>query len=551
MGVESVTGVEWVIDKSRYFTTLELTQRLDLIFHLIENIQIIPIIRGPEGIGKSTLAQRVRQSAPPYWAVCLLEVDATFSPERLLANISRGFGWIDQQGDALEGLVDCLITLRDDGQVPVLMIDDAQLLPATALIIVLRLFERQYNGEPLISIVLLADDQIDPLLATPQLRIMTPQAIQIIDLPPLNREDATRYMHFLLQQEGVPVDVVVDDTRLTRLYRATRGMPGPLRQSILEALSDRKSPSGGQILKKPIGVVLGILGLTSFGTILMFQDRINQFFDSPPTELTQERQSLSADSSTEMPAVVKAPTKAVVMDGPLSMEVAVMEPPQEVDPRLEAAALVEDQTNLVISDTPPEAEGSVTSETLSLQDQREVITVLEHPEPEQADTTLVSESPDVTADAPISPEPKLSEDSIASAEVESKVTQVVPSSVDVEVKPVTASLRAHAKPSPPHDSLERSDWIRNRPASHYTLQLLGGENLKTLKVYVARHGLQGKAYYYVTRRKGKPWYPLMWGDFPDKKGAIKGSEQLPSEIQRNGYWIRQFKDVQSQLKKNS
>ncbi|MGD8590203.1 MAG: ATP-binding protein, partial [Chromatiales bacterium] len=167
MGVDDVASAGWVSDKSPFFTTLELTQRLDLIFHLIENVEIIPLIRGAEGGGKSTLAMRVRQAAPANWSICLLEADSAISPERLLANISRYFGWIDQQTGGLEGLVNCFEIMRDEGQVPVLLIDDAQRLSATAMITLLRLFERQRSGEPLVSIVLFGDEHINLLLATP------------------------------------------------------------------------------------------------------------------------------------------------------------------------------------------------------------------------------------------------------------------------------------------------------------------------------------------------------------------------------------------------
>jgi hypothetical protein len=105
-------------------------------------------------------------------------------------------------------------------------------------------------------------------------------------------------------------------------------------------------------------------------------------------------------------------------------------------------------------------------------------------------------------------------------------------------------------PPPVIDPLNKADWIRTRPANHYTLQLLGVEQLQSLKDFVARHGLEEKAYYYETRRKGKPWYPLLWGDYPDKKSALEAIENLPPEIQRQGYWIRQFRDLQTVLHRN-
>ena len=129
--------------------------------------------------------------------------------------------------------------------------------------------------------------------------------------------------------------------------------------------------------------------------------------------------------------------------------------------------------------------------------------------------------------------------------------EVAPPSTEHPIEAAAPAVSApviQAKSTPMRDSLAKIDWIRSRPADHFTLQLLGVERLQALKDFVTRHGIEDRAFYYVTQRKGKPWHPLLWGDFPDKKSAIKGSGQLPAEVQRKGYWIRQFKELQAELK---
>ena len=232
-----------VTNNSEYFSTLETAQRLDLLRHLIENSELVPLVRSPGGMGKSLLAERLQQLAPDNWLVCRFEASASLSPVHLLMHVARCIGWADMKGDPMQGLIARFESLREKGTTPVLLVDDAHLLPPTSLITLLRLYEHQLTGNPLVSIVLFANEQIDMLLSTPQLQIMSPQAIQVIDLLPFNREDATAYMQFLLQSEGLPADLKLDDQRLTRIYRETGGVPGLLRQAILDAISEGENPA--------------------------------------------------------------------------------------------------------------------------------------------------------------------------------------------------------------------------------------------------------------------------------------------------------------------
>lgn len=528
-----------MVNIGQYFTTLELTQRLDLLFHLIENTEIIPLIRGPEGIGKSTLAVRVCQSAPNNWSHSLFVADPALVPDRLLANIARCFGCLGQHGEVIDGLVKCFESRRAQGQVPVLLIDDAHLLPASALIALLRLFERQYEGDPLISIVLFADEQIDLLLTTPQLRIMAPQAIQIIDLPSLNRVDATRYMQFLLQKEGIAEDMAMDDAKLTRLYRSTKGIPGPLGQSILDVLGEKKKMEAGYPRQKPVAMLLGMLGLIVLGMVLLFQDRVNQFFLSPQSEQAKWSTTPPVEQAPDLPELIEPSNLAVEANDDITVGELAAGVPLQWDSELES-----EQANSVIGVIQPVFQDPGTDEVESLVDVHESTLNQGLVASVQADDQQLSAGTTEKTGAQMIGSPILPVSTATMSESEASS----PSHEDsAHTRASAVSLPTTPVKPPAGDSLEKTDWIRTQPANHYTLQLLGVERLQSLKDFVARHGLEDQAFYYSTRRKGNPWYPLLWGDFPDKKSAIKASEKLPIELQRQGYWLRQFRELQAQL----
>ena len=124
-----------------YFSTPEAASRLDLIRHLIENSELVPLVRGPSGSGKTLLASRLQALAPENWMVCHFSADSMMQPERLLAHIARCSGLSDAQGNILNRLVERFEVLRNRGQVPVLLVDDVQSLPPTSLITLLRLYD--------------------------------------------------------------------------------------------------------------------------------------------------------------------------------------------------------------------------------------------------------------------------------------------------------------------------------------------------------------------------------------------------------------------------
>ncbi len=526
-----------------YFTTLEASQRFDLIRHLIENSEIIPLVRGSLGIGKSHLAARIQQSAPDNWSVCLFEASATLSPEQLLTYIARCYGWSDAevQEDPLQGLVRRFESMREQGLVPVILIDDAQLLQPTGLITLLRLFERQQAGEPLVSIVLFADEQIDMLLSTPQLRTMSPQSIQVIDLQPLNREDATSFMHFLLQVESLSADLELDSSRLTQLYRQTKGIPGLLRQEILNTISNRGEAQESD--QKNVGRIIyfAVPILFLLGAVLLFEDDINQLFNS-------------AESTTVPMPIETQDHSQVEMAG------------EQNSGKLEYPALVQHQQ------TPPETEKElleITATAQVIEDNRDADSMQAVPESGNTnestaadhdgalalavdqDVKALSEPLLVPLDQPVAllestQEPEVFIPPIPKSAVEDSPQELetVSAVVKEEDGPLLEQAVAVQRPI---DSLNGSEWVSTRLPEHYTLQLLGVESLISLKEYVSKHALKGEVFYIKTLRNGKPWFSLIWGEFPDKLSAINAQRHLPRSVKRAGIWSRSFGELQKLL----
>ncbi|MEJ2693112.1 MAG: AAA family ATPase [Candidatus Thiodiazotropha sp.] len=508
-------------DTAEIFTTPESEARLDLVRHLIENSELVPLVRGMSGIGKTLLASRLQESAPSNWVVCHFAADSMMQPERLLAQIARCNGLPDTKEENIRRLVDRFEALRNRGSVPVLLIDDAQELPPTSLITLLRLYERQVEGTPLVSLVLFADEQIDMLLSTPQLQIMSPQSIQVIDLPPLTQEEATDYMHYLLKLEGLERNLALNPGRMARIYRETGGAPGRLSSVILEAVGEAAEAVKGpkKQLSKPM-----LWGGISFGALvfllLVFQAPVNQMFstDSPsPTASVAETEPLGK-AEPETPPISAGEVAEPLEAAPDSQ---AMPPPETGKPAVLSAESEVDISGVGASPSVVEASDFPVAEAERQGPRRE-------------------QSAPPIADMPASPvdEREVAESEAASGEapvsVATKARYEAPAAEQrAAADEQTASPRSKAL-------LKSSDWLSEQSPESLTIQLAAGENIESLQKVADDFSLRGEIFTVRTERQGRDWYPLLWGRFSGMTAATEALKRLPPELQAKGAWIRSF-----------
>jgi septal ring-binding cell division protein DamX/type II secretory pathway predicted ATPase ExeA len=558
-------------DANDFFSTTEVNARLDLVRHLIENSELVPLVRGPSGIGKTLMASRLQQLAPENWSVCHFEADPTMQPERLLAVIARCVGLPDIAGELLQRLVDRFEVLRKRGRIPVLLVDDAQMLPPTSLITLLRLFERQLNGVRLVSIVLFADEQIDLLLSTPQLQVMSPQAIQAIDLPAMTRQEATAYMKFLLHNEGLSEKLALDEVRMNRLYREVRGIPGPLASAILNAVGEQRVEQNTDSFLSGYKKQLLIGGVPLLMVVLLFMWMISSLLE-PEFAMMPEKQvrieplpapgvfdQAEAPLPERIQGEISQSTDSVKVGDPKPQgETRILDDPvsdQAIDlPRVETAPLVTPEIAPVIP-VSPGIEESLSNQNQDEINEEDLVDEIE-PATDAAPATVQQPKPDqraitVEIERPPGDEIALVVDEEAKKVEETQVAEETDTTVESPESDEASedSTESLARVEPEKTLTEQggdsvASWVMSRSPGHYTLQLIAVENLDSLQRYISNNGLGGEARTFRMMRKGKPWYALLWGDFPDRASAQKAATGLPAKVQKAGVWARTFASLQ-------
>ncbi|MFV2057773.1 MAG: SPOR domain-containing protein, partial [Thiohalomonadales bacterium] len=87
----------------------------------------------------------------------------------------------------------------------------------------------------------------------------------------------------------------------------------------------------------------------------------------------------------------------------------------------------------------------------------------------------------------------------------------------------------------------QTQWVLSQASDHYTLQLLAGYNLSTIKNFLAEYPLdRDNLAYYRSYNNGKEWHSLVYGIFPDRDSARQAIKKLPAALAVAKPWVRKL-----------
>ena len=93
---------------------------------------------------------------------------------------------------------------------------------------------------------------------------------------------------------------------------------------------------------------------------------------------------------------------------------------------------------------------------------------------------------------------------------------------------------------------QRAKWLLAQNPDAYTLQIVGSTQEGDIRRALKKFSLNDPAAMFSASRKGKPWYGLVTGVYPDFTSAIQARAALPEELMR-GAWVRRLRAVQSEI----
>ena len=516
--IESDAGGQdsWIGDRlphpSSFFPSTAYNDILERVHRLAEDAEDIALLIGVQGAGKTTLLYRIQSDIPEHWVLCRVDANPMLHPDQLLNRLARCIDFPSRDEGLVESVAAAFCKLRLQGRLPVVMVDDAEQLPISSLMALLRLHEQRAATTPACALILFAQPNIDRILTSHQLHAMGTARFVRLELPRLAHDETGEYVRHFLGMEGVEEELGFSPEQLAALHRESGGLPGKVNELVNRTLRDvivpRRDPLPARFVRwlrripPATALASGAVALFLLLTLL-FQPQIDSLFHEPEPTVASLPE-LSVDQRHAEP--IREPEERRVQ--PLRLRPFAGRLDREAEP-LPRALKPDSDTRYKTEESAPTAENA---------------------EPEEV--RVVAREPV----QPVTPRPPKAAPPVS--EPTKPVSQPAATPKPVHSESVAAAPR-----------FKREAWLLRQRPEAYSLQILAAGNEQSVRRFARQHRLTTDVYYFKSQRNGRPWIALLLGIYKDRKTAVTVLKMLPDSLREAGAWPRSLASIQDEIKK--
>jgi type II secretory pathway predicted ATPase ExeA len=229
-------------------------EALARLLYAVEERDLV-LLTGEIGCGKTTLSRALMDELDETYRVILF-INPRLTPMEFLRALALRLGIAAPatfKTDLLEQLGSALYALYQEGKCPVLVIDEAQLVPHRETFDEIRLLTNfQLDDSNLMSIVLMGQPELRKRLAHRAYEPLRQRIGMQYDLKPLNLSQTADYLDFRLQIAGGEEGLFLPDA-VERIFRFSGGIPRKINHvaslSLLEGFGREARRIGREIVE--------------------------------------------------------------------------------------------------------------------------------------------------------------------------------------------------------------------------------------------------------------------------------------------------------------
>ncbi|MCX2897368.1 AAA family ATPase [Pseudomonas mandelii] len=491
---------------------------LGQLHHLARYSQLLLVVTGPQGSGKTLLRQALVASTNKQ-SVQSVVVSARGAGDAagVLRQVAQALNVAQAEiGSILSQVVQLALT----GQEVYLLVDDAEQLDESALEALLALAAGAPEGRP--HVFLFGESS---LISQLDALTLEEERFHVIELQPYTEEETREYLEQRLEGAGRGIELFTAN-QISDIHESSDGWPGNINQvardAMIEAMiasrSAVKRPSMGFNMPKKHVLAISAVVVVAVAAAWLMPGRSKAPTTGAPAN---EQAQLPLGEGAPQPNANGAP--AVEFAGnsqPMPLPLVGNSQPVMRGPLAEAAGgITEGDDGVPVegsSATPPTV--TTTAPPAGIQ-------------PGPAPTPAAKPAPAPTQVATAKPAP-------APAPAAKPAPAPAKPAVVATAKPAEKPAAAAAKGA-------GGTWYAGQPTSNYVVQILGTSSEASAQNFVKEQG--GEYRYFKKVLNGKPLYVITYGNFANRDAALTAIKALPAKVQAGKPWPRTVASVQQEL----
>lgn len=502
---------------------------LGQLHHLARYSQLLLLVTGPKGSGKTLLRQALVASTNKQ-SVQSVVVSARGAVEAggVLRLLSQGLNV--PQAD-VRAVLSRVAQLAATGQEVYLLVDDAEQLDEAGLEALLALAAG--NAEGRAHVFLFAERE---LVSRLELYADGAECFHVIELQPYDEDETREYLAQRLEGAGRGIEVFSAE-QVADIHLAAGGWPGEINLVAREALIDAMLAQRGTAKRSAFSFKLPIKHLVALLVVAagvaaawMMQERTGSVPQAPSSAqlpLGQDGVEAAGSAPADTAAAVAAGPKIDFSGAsqPLPLPLVGEAQPVIREPLAQAAGLADSEEGGAM-----DAQAALPAATVAQ------VSALP-PSGSLAEPVKAVAATAAPVSAPVA--------AVPAAPVKPLVAPVAPVAKPQSVVPPKPVVSAPAKAATPVAKSAVGGWYASQPAGNYVVQVLGTGAEANAQAFVRQQG--GQYHYFKKSLQGKSLFVVTYGSFTSRAAAQTAIKSLPAKVQASKPWPRTVASVQKEM----
>ncbi|MFJ4197753.1 AAA family ATPase [Pseudomonas sp. NPDC089534] len=493
---------------------------LGQLHHLARYSQLLLVVTGPQGSGKTLLRQALVASTNKQ-SVQSVVVSARGAGDAagVLRQVAQALDVAQAEVNAILAQV---VQLALTGQEVYLLVDDAEQLDESALEALMALGAGAPEGRP--HVFLFGESSLIAQLDALQLE---EERFHVIELQPYTEEETREYLDQRLEGAGRGIELFTAD-QISDIHESSEGWPGNINQVARDAMIEAMIASRTAVKRPSMGFNMPKKHVLAISAVVV----------------------VAVAAAWLMPGRSKAPTAGAPANEQAQLPLG--QGGQGGAPSVEFNGNTQPMPLPLVGNSQPVMRGPLAEAAGGITEGDDGVPV----EGSSATPpTVTPTAPPAGVPAGPAPTPVPVPVPVPAAKPAPAPTQVAvakPAPVAPAAKPAPAPAKPVAAAKPAEKPAEKpvakaagGSWYAGQAPGNYVVQILGTSSEATAQSFVKEQG--GEYRYFKKVLNGKPLYVITYGSFANRDAAVSAIKALPAKVQAGKPWPRTVASVQQEL----